>query len=266
MRSTYKLGLAALAAGLMSASAPVLADGMYERSVKDAPAPESRSRACYFRADVGYAWNASDKARGQALGADVGGITEVRFDDNWFGEIGVGCGWNRTTTTGGSIKDAPVEVSSGPGIRVDMTVGYRGPRDFHGIPPTPPAVIDPVSAKVSSVTLMFNGYLDLGNFHGWTPYVGAGIGAAFNELENVTFTNGGVVALGSKRETDFAWALMAGVSRDLGRGMMLDIGYRYIDLGEIGISGTNAAGAAYSLKIEDLSSHEVRVGIRVPIN
>jgi opacity protein-like surface antigen len=154
-------------------------------------------------------------------------------------------------------------------MRADIAVGFRGERDFKGEPPLPPPTPiippkDPVDAKVSSITLMFNGYLDLGNFHGWTPYVGAGIGVAFNEIADVTFTNGAVVSLGSKREADFAWALMAGVSRDLGRGVKLDIGYRYIDLGEIGVAGVDALGRAFSIHIDDLATHEVRVGIRVP--
>lgn len=266
MTSNLKLGLAAVAIGLTTISAPAFADGMHRGgSVKDAPAPE-RPRACYFRGDVGYGWSVGDKARGQAMGADIGEITESKFDDSWFGEIGIGCGWSRTSTVGGSIKDAPVEVVSGPGMRADITIGFRGPRDFDGVPPTPPAVIDPVSAKVSGITLMFNGYLDLGNFHGWTPYVGAGIGVAFNEIEDVTFTNGVVVTLGSRRENSFAWALMAGVARDIGRGVMLDVGYRYIDLGDIGIAGVDNLNRAYSLHIEDLAAHELRVGIRVPFN
>jgi opacity protein-like surface antigen len=272
MSLQLKPGLAALAVGLTTIAAPAVADGMHRSggSIKDAPAPvESRSRACYFRADAGYAWSAGDEARGAAYGAAVGPITQRSFDDGWFGEIGVGCGWGRSTVTGGSIKDAPVEVVSGPGIRADVTVGFRGDRTLKGEPPLPPPAPtipdkDPVHGKVSSITLMFNGYLDLGNFHGFTPYVGAGIGVAFNELDNVTFTNGTVVRLGSRRESDFAWALMAGVARDLGRGVMLDIGYRYIDLGEIGVAGVDGAGRAFSLHIDDLAAHEIRIGIRVP--
>lgn len=258
--------LAAATQAMVASSAT--ADGMARdvpREVRDVR-PED-GRVCYFRADTGYAWTGNDHARGQAAGAEVGRIEDRRFDDSWFGEIGVGCGWTRTSVTGGSIKDAPVEVVTGPGLRADVTVGYRGPRDFNGVPPIPPAApVDPVHGRVNSFTLMFNGYVDLGNFAGWMPYLGAGIGVAWNELENVHFTNGVVVSIGSRREADIAWALMAGVSRDLGSGLMLDVGYRYIDLGEIGIAGTNGAGASYSLRIEDLTSHEVRVGIRVPFN
>jgi opacity protein-like surface antigen len=70
------------------------------------------------------------------------------------------------------------------------------------------------------------------------------------------------VQLGGASETNLAWSLMAGFSTDLGQGIALDVGYRYLHLGDIGL--TNAA-LGYSLQLDNVSEHQVRVGVRVPL-
>ena len=143
--------------------------------------------------------------------------------------------------------------------------GYKGlPVDALPNPVAPqPTVIDPVKATVSASTLMFNVYYDLPAMHAFTPYVGAGIGMAFVGLEGTTFTNGAVVRVPDSDQTNFAWSLMAGVATDIGRGMKLDIGYRYLDMGDI--SAANSA-TGYKLKVDDISEHQFKVGLRVPLD
>lgn len=234
------------------------------------PATASGIGTCYVRADVGYGWNVKDDAVARitpAFGTAIGPVQQVDFDDAWFGEVGLGCGLTRSTTVAGSLKDQPAVVSTPSGFRADVTFGFQQQRDFHGIPVNPPspppAFVDPASAKVRANTLMFNVYYDLGTVHRFTPYVGAGIGAAFLSLDDVRFTNGTTVQLGNAHETNFAWSLMTGVSTDLGRGVMLDVGYRYLHLGDIGVSN---AALGYSLQLDDVSQHQLRVGLRVPLS
>lgn len=221
---------------------------------------------CYLRGDAGHAWNGSDDAGADAstnVGGviTVGSVDDVDFDDGWFGEIGVGCGLVRSETLG-SIKDGPVEETRPSGLRGDITVGFRGERDFRGFPKTPPAVVDPVRTSLQTNTLMFNAYYDFHAAGGFTPYIGAGIGAAFHNLDDAVFSNGIVVTVPGEDETDFAWALMAGVAFPVGHSLLVDIGYRYIDLGEISVSN----GAGFALSLDELQQHELRFGVRVPLS
>ena len=74
---------------------------------------------------------------------------------------------------------------------------------------------------------------------GITPYVGAGVGFAYNKLFGLTDTGyaftgrrrlsptGGYSDDGGKR--NFAWALMAGLSFNVTQNLKLDLGYRYLD-------------------------------------
>ena len=66
------------------------------------------------------------------------------------------------------------------------------------------------------------------------PYVGAGVGVAYNETDDVSFT--GNPALVNRIEGDdrwsLAWSLMAGVGWQVTERATLDIGYRYIDMGK----------------------------------
>lgn len=262
------------------------------------PAAASGLGSCYLRGDVGYGWSTSDKATATitpetppgvigTFGATTGRVGESDFDNAWFGEVGIGCALVRRTTTPGSIKDAPQLISTPTGFRADVTFGFHGSRDFDGVPvnppplpvaPPPPPVVppvvppvtpppvdppkDPVRASVRTNTLMFNLYYDFAPLHAFTPYVGAGIGVARVELDDVVFTNGAIARLGDGSETTFAWSLMAGVSTGLGRGVILDVGYRYLDLGDVS-AGTNVPGFAF--KLHDLSEHQVKVGVRIPL-
>ena len=81
---------------------------------------------------------------------------------------------------------------------------------------------------------MFNGYYDIARFDRFTPYVGAGVGLAYNKTGGVSFT--GNAALVNVIEGDnrwsLAWSLMAGVGVQLTERTTLDIGYRYLDMGK----------------------------------
>lgn len=115
------------------------------------------------------------------------------------------------------------------------------------------------SAKVSASTFMFNGYLDLGTWYRATPYIGAGAGAARVSISDYTSTV--YPPLGSADATqtkwNFAYAGMAGIAYGISPNTMVDLGYRYINLGDV--STGNATG---SMTLKRVAAHEVRVGLR----
>ena len=105
-----------------------------------------------------------------------------------------------------------------------------------------------------------NGYVDLGNWYGATPYIGAGVGGA-GLYSHGSFTLPGATEatpVGHKDQYNLAWAAMAGVAYHLSPHLMLDVGYRYLDLGRY-------SGRVTGEKT-DLDAHEVRVGVRYQID
>jgi opacity protein-like surface antigen len=244
MNNMVKFGSAALAAIALFAAQAAAHGGLGQ---------------CYLRADTGYSWPANDDASADQYFVH-GPVTQTTLDGTWFVEAGLGCSWLRQTAVG-SIKDEAVVVTSS-GLRGEVAVGYRGRRHFHGLPPNPALPEDPVFTGVSTVTLMSNLYYDFANIRNITPYVGAGIGAAFHDVDQVTFRDANVTILPAHRQTEFAWQLMAGVSADVGSGILLDLGYRYVDLGSV---NSSVPSIGHSLNLDDLAAHEVRVGLRVPL-
>lgn len=128
-------------------------------------------------------------------------------------------------------------------------------------------------ASLNSFDALVNGYIDLGTWHSITPYIGAGVGLSFGHYQtssaytqadltsyNLTITDPVSSASyhifydrsASGEYYNFAFAAMAGVSIDVFDHTKLDIGYRYLNLGNI--LGSN------------LSTQEVRAGLRYMVD
>src|SRR5690606_11090944 len=73
-------------------------------------------------------------------------------------------------------------------LRGDLTAEYRGETGFHGLDTFTDVNGDPrynnYTAKKSEWLLLANAYVDLGEWHGISPYVGAGIGASRNTIHS----------------------------------------------------------------------------------
>ncbi|HXV73200.1 MAG TPA: P44/Msp2 family outer membrane protein, partial [Sphingomonadales bacterium] len=134
------------------------------------------------------------------------------------------------------------------------------------------------SANFSALGLMANGYVDLATLAGFTPYLGAGIGATHVDWKTVRETaaciSGGGACSGAAGEASyegrdswrFTYALMAGVSYDVTDRLKLDLGYRYSHVagGDMFGFGAEALAGATGAKGHDdgLSRHEIRAGLR----
>ncbi|MGH6838536.1 MAG: outer membrane protein [Methylocella sp.] len=131
--------------------------------------------------------------------------------------------------------------------------------------------------------LLANGYIDLGTWDGFTPYIGAGAGftwARINQSVNFTFnglpcqascgfTNGGNIVTfadfdhsQSSMTYRFAWAVMAGVSIAMTDHALLDVGYRYLDLG----SFTSLSSVTGTFVTQRIRANELRAGVRYMID
>ncbi len=123
------------------------------------------------------------------------------------------------------------------------------------------------AATLTLGTVLLNGYLDLGTWSGFTPYLGVGVGAAGLNVSNAVSrtmvlpgaTLGAYYQIPSREQVNVAWAVMAGTSIDISRAVKLDLGYRYTALGkaasEIDTFGTQ-------IQVKSLGTSEFRLGLR----
>lgn len=182
-------------------------------------------------------------------------------------------------------------------LRFDVTAEYRGSSAFSAIDSysivglggtaNPDTLRNFYKGNLSSFVAMANGYVDLGTWHRITPYVGAGVGVAYNMVHGLTdqgfrynydpgipgygpgAPTGGFARNGAK--TSFAWALMAGLGYDVTQNLKLEVGYRYLNLGSAR-SGTIScfsaapgfAGCAGNsrMTIKNIESHDFKLGMR----
>ncbi len=149
------------------------------------------------------------------------------------------------------------------------------------------------SADFSAWSTMANAYFDFGNFSGFTPYAGAGIGASYVSWDSYTsvetctrtsvvtdacntvgaanyvapgtgaISSTSTITYAGDESWKFSYALMAGFSYDLTNQLKLDVGYKYTNI----VSGAmiNDIGGGISVDHSDLGIHAVRAGLRYMI-
>jgi opacity protein-like surface antigen len=133
------------------------------------------------------------------------------------------------------------------------------------------------------MNVLANLYLDLGNWYGFTPYVGAGVGVnvLYQRAQSQWYQGNGAPYAGvtwtdpfsnitfmanwdSQRQGTFlrvAYAFMGGVAYDIDNHWKVDLGYRFLNLGKI--TGQDANRVLIS---KDLTAHQVRLGFRYVID
>jgi opacity protein-like surface antigen len=168
-------------------------------------------------------------------------------------------------------------------LRADITGEYRNNINYHasstyqysGSPKCDPTsgifCGDEYIGQVKTGLFLANGYVDVGTWGGFTPYVGGGVGLAAYQvsgLKDTSFYPGGAFGFANNvNGTNLAWALMAGVSYRFSPSLLLDVGYRYVNMGTLN-TGTITCNdqTQYSCHFEtqhfNLASNDVRVGLR----
>lgn len=230
------------------ATPPAIAADMAPAAV---PMPPREVGAWYLRGDIGYKiWMEPDVDWDDSLaGVD---FDDEEIDDTWMVGVGVGRKFNSW-------------------LRADVTVDYEFPADFEATTPCPApcggATTNSETGELSAWTALANLYLDLGNFSGFVPYVGAGAGMAYVKMDDIVTESAGIFTdIGDASDWNFAWALMAGFAYEFSPNLALDAGYRYIDLGEVDSDTLTGFGAGDGdFTYDDLRAHEIRVGLRYTI-
>lgn len=91
-------------------------------------------------------------------------------------------------------------------------------------------------ADMSTATVLGNLYFDIPTQSIFTPYVGAGAGWGWANIQD------------GPNDDGFTYSLMAGASIDLSESIDLDLGYRFLD---IGVDGSN------------IQDHQILSGVRL---
>jgi opacity protein-like surface antigen len=162
-------------------------------------------------------------------------------------------------------------------FRADVTGEYRASTAYNsfnrytGAAPGCIECYDEYRARFGGGVFLLNGYFDLGTWAGVTPYIGAGVGGSYNVVKDITdhnVTTGTGFGYGKgESKFAFAWALMAGLSYSVTQNLTLEMGYRYLDRGNVGTGPITCANAAPGVCYNErqnfrATSHDMRLGMR----
>jgi len=111
---------------------------------------------------------------------------------------------------------------------------------------------------IDSERLMFNLYHDCDFFDFVSMYAGAGVGLAFNETDALQGTSS---EFADSTVTSTAWSVSAGVTKDIFTDYTIDVGYRYINLGDANTGGSQFAPSDEQFRGQ-LDAHEATFGVR----
>src|ERR1700759_101527 len=183
--TAVKILIAGAIAALFFAPDAQAADPAGTWPIYEKPVPKYQEllSGWYLRADVGYRLNSA------TVTDDVTPVSSVKTDTSLSGTFGFGVKYQW--------------------FRADITFDGIMPYYIKGTTPNSLVEQPEFKTRIFWRDLMANGYIDLGTWGGFTPYVGAGGGVV--ELKGQGFVDGTQVGDRAKT-TNPAWALMAGVS------------------------------------------------------
>ncbi len=236
--------------GSVSANAADLNGGSIKDHGYSAPALQSAARRIYLRGDYSFA------------NQDMGSVYEppaYTLSDTSI---------SRTHGFGGGVG-----MYYGSNVRLDFTYDVRNEADFRG------SVIDGAATVqgerrfgIKSNVALFNVYYDFDAHARIKPYLGVGLGFSHNKTTAGTIVTGCPIActaeIDGASQYSAAGAIMAGFTAKLHDRLSLDLGYRFLYLGDahtgdirITTGGPGPTTAPDPI-VHDLTAHELRVGMR----
>jgi opacity protein-like surface antigen len=252
-------GAVTLSTAAFAADLPIAAPPMY------APPPPADFGGWYLRGDIGMTnQRASDLTLTSAPFPAGFQTTGLGFDSSPLFDLGVGYQFNNW-------------------FRADVIGQWRGKANLHGSQFSTLGAAFPgftandnYSGSKSETVVMVNGYVDLGTWWCVTPFIGAGIGASYNQIsgfrdDGVIYNNGVLansVTFGADAgKWNFAWALHAGLGYKVTPNVTIELAYSYMNLGNAVTGLTNSFdgvtvvnGSGFTLK--DITSNDLKLGVR----
>lgn len=221
-----------------------------------APPPEPCCSSWYLRGFVGVGLTHSDQLQYIRNPANV---TDFRIDSSTIGD---------TNIFGGAVG-----YNFNRWLRFDLSGEYRAKNQVNAFGHYTTACTsasgicdDTYQGYLKSWVVLANAYVDLGTWWCLTPYVGAGIGGAYNQLVNfndLNVTTGGYGFGRNSADWHMAYALYAGLAYNVSQNFKVDFTYRYLNYGSVTdtidcVGGCNPD----SYKFGNLYSHDFMIGLR----
>ena len=229
----------------------------------------------YLRGALGFEWS---------LTADYSDADSTAKNPPALFGIGSGRDGRQIGAYGDFGRFPLVEAAVGkqilPWLRSEFAVAYRpdiqyrGQANFRDVPGE-----QPVSASADSLSGMANFFVDIAVLFGvdlgrFQPYMGGGIGVAHNRLSEMTYDFPGnpgahkitITPAGEKTDVAFMAAIGTGIA--ISDRILLDIAYRYTDLGQVHTDAGKAflnnipSGIDIAETWAPLRTHGVFAGIR----
>jgi opacity protein-like surface antigen len=211
--------------------------------------------AWYLRGDVGVGMTNTFDIEYLPNPANVGNgfaFHENSIADSVFWSIGAGYEFNNW-------------------LRFDATVEYRdrtqvNARGFSG--PINNIGGDTYQGYLKSWVFLANAYADLGTWWCLTPFVGFGVGGAYNQMADLVdqgfgTSNGGLGFGRNSTNWSPAYAAYAGVSFDVTQNFKMELTYRYLNYGSVTDTVDCINGCAPDqFKFKNLSSNDIMLGFR----
>jgi opacity protein-like surface antigen len=170
--------------------------------------------------------------------------------DTLFYNVGVGYEWNNW-------------------LRFDVTAEYRSKTDVDafGLYTFGGGTFgDSYHGFLQSWIFMLNGYVDLGTWDCITPFIGAGVGGAYNTMADLVDIGIGTSGTGiGRNSTNWspAWAVYAGLDYSVTPSFKVELAYRYLSYGSV-TDLIDCAGGCNpdSYKFGNLTSSDLMLGVR----
>jgi opacity protein-like surface antigen len=122
-----------------------------------------------------------------------------------------------------------------------------------------------LNTNITLNTIMTNFWFDIPTGTAFTPYVGGGLGLALVKVStNDSEYEGGAwnTISYTKKQSNFAWSLGAGISYDINEHLTCDLGYRFISAGKIKRYYYPDEGGLLFPEIKNIQSHDIFLGLR----
>jgi opacity protein-like surface antigen len=205
----------------------------------------------HFQTNNAFVWPASWR------------IDQINMADSAFVGFGVGFAWNSW-------------------IRADITAEYRADAAFKALGSYTEfcpggRCFDLYDGHHSAWVFLANAYIDLGTWWCITPFVGAGVGAAYTRssgLTDIGFISDGSTGFGFASQEfnkwNLAWAVHAGLAYNVTNNFKVELAYRYLNMGDVqtGIIDCASAGCAAGggprafYTLTNFESHDIKLGVR----
>ena len=169
-----------------------------------------------------------------------------------------------TSSTTGSARTSPVNTAAIRQFSGTDCITFSGRRRYRHL-----------YATKSEWVVLVNAYVDLGTWWCVTPFIGAGVGGArvgISELHRrghcrSWWRRAARLAFGDNvSKWNMAWALHAGLAYKVTPNFTVELGYRYLDMGD-GLTGDlrtfdGTNNLVNPTTFKNITSHDLKLGVR----